>query len=170
MLITVSGAKDRHLTKLLKLAAQSFADKLLSPQLEKNITVKVIIKDNLDAGGYCDFIEEGLQNPRSFIIDIQRTRKKIHMFSVLAHEMVHLKQMAKGEMKDRYRKTKYVTVWRGETYEDDVLYWDQPWEIEAYGLENSLLAKFLIEHNQFKNLRQKQKDWFVYETDDVLDD
>jgi len=170
MLITVSGAKDMHLTKLLKLAAQSFADKLLSSQLEKNISIKINIKEKLDAGGYCDFIEEGLPCPRNFVIDIQRTKKKIHMFSVLAHEMVHLKQMAKGEMKDRYKKTKYVTVWRGETYEDDVHYWDQPWEIEAYGLENSLVAKFLIEHNQFKNLRQRQKDWFVYEEDNVLDD
>jgi hypothetical protein len=92
------------------------------------------------------------------------------MFSVLAHELVHLKQMAKGEMKDKYVKSRYVTVWRGDWYEDDVNYWDQPWELEAYGLENSLVAKFLIEHNQFKNLRQKQENWFVYEEDNVLDE
>jgi hypothetical protein len=165
MIVKVNGAKDRDLTQLLKLAANSFAEKLISPQLDKNITLNIYIRDKLDAGGYCDFEEEGLPLPRTFNIDIQRTRKKIHMFSVLAHEMVHLKQMAKGEMKDRYKKTKYVTVWRGETYEDDISYWDQPWEIEAYGLENSLVAKFLIEHNQFKNLRQKQKDWFVYDVD-----
>ena len=165
MIVKVNGAKDRDLTQLLKLAASSFAEKLISPQLDKNITLNIYIRDKLDAGGYCDFEEEGLPLPRTFNIDIQRTRKKIHMFYVLAHEMVHLKQMAKGELKDRYKKTKDVTVWRGETYEDDISYWDQPWEIEAYGLENSLVAKFLIEHNQFKNLRQKQKDWFVYDVD-----
>ena len=86
------------------------------------------------------------------------------MFKVLAHEMVHVKQIAKGEMKDRYVKSKYVTVWFGEKYsEEDVSYWDQPWEIEAYGLENSLVAKFLIEYDQFKNLRQKHSDWFAEE-------
>jgi hypothetical protein len=66
-------------------------------------------------------------------------------------------------MKGKIRKTKYITVWRGETYEDDVSYWDQPWEFEAYGLQESLVAKFLTEHNQFKNLRQRQEDWFVYD-------
>ena len=163
MIVSVNGAKDPELTKLLKLATKFFADKLLSPQLQKNIYVKIRIHDKLGAGGYCDFIEEGLPTPRSFEIDIQKSRKKIHMFSVLAHEMVHLKQIAYGEMKDKYIKHKYVTVWRGEQYEDDVGYWDQPWEMEAYGLENSLVAKFLIEHNQFKNLRQKEKDWFVFQ-------
>lgn len=168
MLVRVIGAKDKELTNLLKMAARSFADKLLSPQLIKNIAIKIRIHEKLGAGGYCDFEEEGLQFPRSFIIDICRTKKKIHMFTVLAHEMVHLKQMAKGEMKDKYVKTKYITVWRGETYNDDISYWDQPWEIEAYGLENSLVAKFLIEHDQFKNLRQKQENWFVYDTDNDL--
>ena len=105
MIVKVNGAKDRDLTQLLKLAASSFAEKLISPQLDKNITLNIYIRDKLDAGGYCDFEEEGLPLPRTFNIDIQRTRKKIHMFSVLAHEMVHLKQMAKGEMKDRYKKT-----------------------------------------------------------------
>lgn len=168
MKVSVTGARDRELTSLLKLAAQSFADKLLSPQLSKNVSVKIQVKDKLGAGGYCDSIEPDFGLPRDFTIEICRTKKKIHMFSVLAHEMVHLKQMAKGEMKDKYVKTKYITVWRGESYEDDISYWDQPWEIEAYGLENSLVAKFLIEHDQFKNLRQKQENWFVYETDNEL--
>lgn len=167
MIVTVRGSKDRQLTKLLKMAANSFAEKLLSPQLKKNINVKIHIKDKLGAGGYCDYEEEGLPLPRTFSIEIQRLKTKIHMFVVLAHEMVHLKQMAKGEMKDRYKKTKYVTVYRGEVYENDISYWDQPWEIEAYGLEQSLVAKFLIEHDQFKTLRQKHEDWFVYEDYDL---
>ena len=172
MIVSVRGAKDSQLTKMLKLAANSYADKLLSPQLSKNITVKVRIRERgqINAGGFCEMDEDTNISPRCFNIDIGRTKKKIHMFSVLAHEMGHLKQMAKGEMKDKYVKSRYVTVWRGDWYEDDVNYWDQPWELEAYGLENSLVAKFLIEHNQFKNLRQKQENWFVYEEDNVLDE
>lgn len=163
MIVTVRGAKDAELTKLLKLAANSFAEKMMSAQLSKNIRLTIFIKDKLDAGGYCDYEEEGLPSPRTFNIEIKRLRTKIHMFLVLAHEVVHLKQMAKGEWKEKFKKSKYVTVWRGETYEHDISYWDQPWEIEAYGLEQSLVAKFLIEHNQFKQLRQKHEDWFVYD-------
>ena len=83
------------------------------------------------------------------------------MFIALAHEMVHLKQLATGELKDKKLKAKYIRVWRGEIYEDDISYWDHPWEFEAYGLQDSLVAKFLLEHNQFKNLNQRRQDWFI---------
>jgi len=142
MIVMVRGAKDNQLTKLLKMAANFFAEKLLSSQLSKNITLTIHIKDKLDAGGYCDYEDEGLPLPRTFNIEIKRIKTKIHMFLILAHEMVHLKQMAKGEMKDRYKKSKYVTVYRGETYGDDISYWDQPWEIEAYGRELGLYRIF----------------------------
>jgi hypothetical protein len=79
--------------------------------------------------------------------------------------MVHLKQYAKSEMKDKLYKRKYVTLWKGQIYED-ISYWDSPWEIEAYGLENSLVAKFLIEHDLFKTLNQKQETWFVQDDSD----
>lgn len=160
MELTVVGAKDRNLTKIFKLAANFFAAKLLSPRIVKNIILKITIRDSLDAGGYCDCIPT-TSPPRVFVIDILRTRKKIHMFTALAHEMVHLKQLATGELKDRKLKTKYIRVWRGEIYEDDISYWDHPWEFEAYGMQDSLVAKFLIEQNQFKNLNQRRQDWYV---------
>jgi len=165
MKISVTGAKDRELSKLLKLSVGSYSDKLISPQLAKHITVKVEIKDNLPAGGYCDFEDIWPYPPRNFIIELCRTKKKIHMFTALAHEMVHLKQYAKSEMKDKLYKRKYVTLWKGQIYED-ISYWDSPWEIEAYGLENSLVAKFLIEHDLFKTLNQKQETWFVQDDSD----
>jgi hypothetical protein len=163
MIVSVRNAKDRMLVYLLKLAAESFAKNLMSPQLSKNISIKIIVRDKLDAGGFCEYEVDRDGNPREFIIELLRTRKKINMFKVLAHEMVHVKQHAKGEAKDKFKKDKYVTLWFGEKYDDDTSYWDQPWEIEAYGLENSLVAKFLVEHDQFKNLRQKHADWFAEE-------
>ena len=165
--VTISGAKDRELTKILRLATYSFSKNLFSPRLASNLKLDIRIKDKLDAGGYCNYVGDS-KPPRTFMIEIFRARKKIHMFSALAHEMVHVKQMAKGEIKDKKLKFKsdtykYVTVWRGKTYANDLLYWDHPWEIEAYGLQDSLVAKFLIEHDQFKNLRQKRANWFVYD-------
>ena len=164
MNVSVRNAKDRMLVYLLKLAADSFAKNLMSPQLTKNLSIKIIIREKLNAGGFCDYGIDPTGNPREFNIEILRTRKKINMFKVLAHEMVHVKQHAKGEAKDKIKKDKYITLWFGEKYDDDTSYWDQPWEIEAYGLENSLVAKFLVEHDQFKNLRQKHADWFAEES------
>ena len=164
MNVSVRNAKDIMLVYLLKLAADSFAKNLMSPQLTKNLSIKIIVRDTLSAGGFCDYEIDPTGNPREFNIEILRTRKKINMFKVLAHEMVHVKQHAKGEAKDKIKKDKYITLWFGEKYDDDTSYWDQPWEIEAYGLENSLVAKFLVEHDQFKNLRQKHADWFAEES------
>jgi len=162
MIVTVRGAKDRNLIKLLKDAANFFADELLSPQLSKNITLKIEVKDMSDAGGYCDPQDDDYPYlPRNFIIELAKTKKKIHMFLALAHEMVHLKQFAKGEMKDRLYKRRSVKVWQGQYYPEDISYWDQPWEIEAYGLENSLVAKYLINRNLFKTLNQKPESWFA---------
>ena len=64
------------------------------------------------------------------------------MLTVLAHEMVHVKQYAKGEMKD-YIRMKSVKF-QGKIYNDEEMdYWDHPWEIEAHGREKGLYYRFI---------------------------
>jgi len=54
-----------------------------------------------------------------------------------------VKQYAKGEMKDM-RRPAHIVKWLGEKYEiNEIDYWEQPWEIEAYGREKGLYYKFL---------------------------
>ena len=60
----------------------------------------------------------------------------------LAHEMIHVKQYARGELKDYLRVNK--SKWKGEIIDpQEVDYWDQPWEIEAHGREKELYYKFM---------------------------
>jgi hypothetical protein len=67
---------------------------------------------------------------------------KRNMLIVLAHEMVHVKQYAKGELKDFVYGTR--VKFKGSIIDDNkVDYWDQPWEIEAHGREKGLYLKFL---------------------------
>ena len=54
MNVSVRNARDRTLVYLLKLAADSFSKNLMSPQLTKNLSIKIIVRDKLDAGGFCD--------------------------------------------------------------------------------------------------------------------
>jgi hypothetical protein len=151
--VTISGAKDRELTKMLRLATYSFSKNLFSPRLASNLKLDIRIKDKLDAGGYCNYVGDS-NPPRTFMIEIFRARKKIHMFSALAHEMVHVKQYAKGEMKDYVRLNK--VKWKGKVYnERKIDYWDTPWEIEAHGREKGLYYKFLdsqkVQNGKSKN-------------------
>jgi hypothetical protein len=74
---------------------------------------------------------------------VDKTLTKKETLLALAHEMVHLKQYAKGELKDIFRPAKMIK-WHGDRYlTDGVDYWEQPWEIEAYGREKGLYFKFL---------------------------
>lgn len=55
----------------------------------------------------------------------------------IAHEMVHVKQYARGQVKDsKNRKARY---WLGKKVKAE--YFDQPWEIEAYSKERVLANK-----------------------------
>jgi len=144
MYVTVRNARDRNLTSVLKTATHFYAYMLMSPQLIKHLSIRILVHDNLgNANGYCS-PEDCSSKLRSFEIDLQKMRTN-RMLKLLAHEMVHVKQFAKNELKERYFKDGYKTLWHGEVCDIDS-YWDQPWEIEAFTLEEELLCYFKKEY------------------------
>jgi len=61
--------------------------------------------------------------------------------STLAHELVHVKQFARGEL------THNLQYWKGKDC-SDTDYWKQPWEIEARRLQKKLMIEFMNEFEQ----------------------
>jgi hypothetical protein len=59
---------------------------------------------------------------------------------VLAHEMVHVKQYARGELYVGAYSGKHR--WQGKWVSDNINYWDAPWEIEAHGRESGLFIQY----------------------------
>ena len=59
--------------------------------------------------------------------------------TTLAHEMVHVKQLAKGLLKAE-KGQKY---WRGQKFSKRVHYLDTPWEIEAFSKQDLLFRRAL---------------------------
>ncbi len=57
----------------------------------------------------------------------------------LAHEMVHVKQMAKGTLKT----VNGVTYWNGKRYSARTKYLNQPWEIEAFSKQELVFRRAL---------------------------
>lgn len=58
----------------------------------------------------------------------------------VAHEMVHVKQYAKGQLKTYIKRNgKTGFKWCGKAY--DAAYYDQPWELEAFGRERILAIR-----------------------------
>ena len=73
------------------------------------------------------------------------------MLSTVAHELVHVKQFAKGELYDSTVKDR--TRWHGQWMKRTPDYWDLPWEIEAYGREVGLYTRWVRENGYQKYKR-----------------
>lgn len=145
MLIHTIGKPSHVPISIIKKAANFYGKYLLGSKLFNNIDLTIEFekfeKNNYDYA-YCDWTDDN-HCTREFTITIDSKLNKKETLLALAHEMVHLKQYAKGEMKDIFRPAK-MTKWLGEKYlTDEIDYWEQPWEIEAYGREKGLYFKFL---------------------------
>ena len=102
------------------------------------------LKQKEQAYGFCHITDDNLDRPREFMIELDTSMKNPfdQVLIWLAHEMVHLKQFVRGELFD------YATgnvQWKSRTYRR-VHYTDQPWEKEAYRLEEELYEMFAEEY------------------------
>lgn len=126
----------------LRDAAQFYGQLLMHKNLLKNIQLRVAFTRT---EGNTTMWEDDNVRPREFTITIERGMSARNTLITLAHEMVHLKQYATGELRD-YMSCARVHRWRDQKRDwGDVEYWDLPWEIEAYGRERGLYLRF-VEH------------------------
>lgn len=74
------------------------------------------------------------------VVKPNRNLKEIGL--TLAHEMVHVKQMAKGTLKSTKRG---AHIWAGKVYSKKTAYLDMPWEIEAFSRQELILRRAIDE-------------------------
>lgn len=113
------------------LAVRNFAQQLGISRLKNNILVRVHNKVFINEDGtqaLCESLDQ-----RSFILDICMYSNWVVN---LAHEMVHVKQFARGELDSG------LTSWKSNKYCANIEYWDQPWEKEARRLQFKLAEEF----------------------------
>jgi hypothetical protein len=72
----------------------------------------------------------------SYVVLIKPKSLK-EMGITLAHEMVHVKQLAKGTLKN----VNGVNFWNGKRFRKNHKYLNQPWEIEAFSKQELLFRK-----------------------------
>ena len=137
-------SNNKELYKEVSNASLYYGALLLGTRMLNNIYLDIKLTKDLkkkeQAYGYCHIIDDDLNRPREFMIELDTSMK--HSFDQiliwLAHEMVHLKQFVRGELFD------YATgkvQWKRRMY-GNVHYEDQPWEKEAYRLEEKLYNQF----------------------------
>lgn len=156
MQVHIRGFRDREMTSLLKDAAEFYAKKLMHKNLTNYLQIDIIRK-KLDTrvDGFCEIVDPEYK-PRIFTIEINSNiRKKRDVFETLAHEMVHVKQYATRELV--YPARGNYQRWMGFDYNDgEVDYWDEPWEIEAYGRSVGLFSRFVDQYKLRDYFRMKK--------------
>ena len=144
MKIYVSG-KITKLSRIETKAATSFfAELLMSQRLIKNLTIKVKYIKDKQPRGLCVWMDNNIR-PKEFEIELSNKFGRRSLLISLAHEMVHVKQYTKGELIDLLSaKYSSYSKFRNINYNtDEVEYFDQPWEIEAYGRELGLYERYI---------------------------
>jgi hypothetical protein len=62
----------------------------------------------------------------------------LNMATTLAHEMVHVRQLAKGQMRFLPNQAR---MWMGKRYNKNVKYLDQPWEQDAFSKQEIIVRR-----------------------------
>ena len=118
-------------------AVNFFSDQLFSTKLCKNIVIELELKSYFKDHGDCEVLEYNSQRkPRSFKIRLRKKKSHKSLIKTLAHELVHVKQFALGEMSEFHDR------WRDGVDHKDTEYFDLPWEIEARMMEHVLYDKY----------------------------
>lgn len=148
--------------KFLRRAAHWCLDKFIPKSQKDSVTVSIHVKELTDDLKDFAAIMVWTRSPtgrKIFRVEISqnginlRSTKTIYKFKAILrlmfHELVHVKQYLNNEIFDysngdvRYKGKIYTCVQSvGNESVDDEKYYDQPWEIEAYGRQEGLLSLF----------------------------
>jgi|TARA_B110000977_G_scaffold180345_1_gene239864 hypothetical protein len=135
--VTGGKAKERQLVEEVTCwCVNNMLPRYRTLNIEVNLSN---LKDR--AMGYC---LEGDHN-REFRIDIRKGLGLYDLISTVCHEMVHVKQYVKGQLKHR---TDGSQMWKTEPdLSQETNYEDTPWELEAFALEEELAKQCFKELN-----------------------
>ena len=146
MRINIHRCRDEDKRKLIRDCGHYFGEYLMGTRLSRSVSVNVRMSD-LPKTQYAltTWLDSNIM-PRNFEIEFNdNIVSPSKIIKVMAHEMVHVKQFAKGELVDHTKASS--SRWMGQVYDtndevDSLLPWSAPWEVEAYGREHELFYAY----------------------------
>ena len=157
--VTVKNCNDESVVQLIRKALHYYARQLFTKGGHNGLTVSVVLIDDTstcyadepDQGSCCVTHYDHNWKPICFEIELLKTDLR-SLISNAAHEMVHVKQFASRTISTN------LDSWKGKKLRRSAGYWDEPWEIEAYGMEPCLFNKF-IEQYDLKDFFYQNSRW-----------
>lgn len=140
--IIIHGTAKKVSRQQIRESAAFFCDHLLN-RLSKNVVVVIKLKNNLykrtKCFGFATWTDDDARRDRhrEFEIEMESNMGPVFMIRTIAHELVHVKQYARGELVDPCYGT--YQKWQGAMYNEHLVgYKELPWEKEAMQLEKEL--------------------------------
>ena len=142
--------RNQELVDDLTEATNLFLSELVSKRLQNTLKIKIHVRRTTVKkkwGQNC----EGVHLANAKGSDPDKDHKIIihsesDIFETLAHELVHVKQIATKQYQQRWWKSdgELHTRWEGKELgpKRRIPYRQRPWEIEAFNLEGKLLSKW----------------------------
>ena len=132
-------ASNKKSKALIESLMPSIIDQLGLANSRKAVLVKVT-NDMLDGMEGATLNIEFADCYLVLIKPLKRTTRTslLNMALTLSHEMVHVRQLAKGQMKFLPRNKR---IWMGKTYSEKTTYLDQPWELDAFARQEIVLRR-----------------------------
>lgn len=147
MLIKVYGTGSKSFKAMAREAIRHAAAKFFDKRILDHLEVTLKLDPNLLAvTGDVAQMEWVDNNVRAKVYNIYLDSNLSDFLKVLSimHEMVHVKQYAKGELTQSLKDCNLHKWNRSEWInEGKVSYWDLPWEIEAHGREKGMLISWM---------------------------
>ena len=132
-------ATNPNVSKFLNSLMPSMVEQLGLSRSRRAVLIKVT-----------DEIEENMQGATlnidiadCYLVLIKKPKRLtkaslLEMGTTLAHEMVHVRQLAKGQMKFLPNQNR---IWMGKRYSNKTHYLDQPWELDAFARQEIVFRK-----------------------------
>ena len=140
MHISVSGGRVKQ-RELVSSIDSIMAPIILGPRLARVVELDYHIVSNLDDFGDCEWMDDNIR-PREFCIQIRKEQSYSQMILTVVHEMVHVRQMARSELYEIFRP-RQMQVWKGKRLKKSIPYSKQPWEREAYRLQEPYAREYV---------------------------
>lgn len=77
----------------------------------------------------------------AYLVVLTPNRNLVELGLSLAHELVHVKQLASGVLK----QLRSGHTWAGKRYSKKTPYLDQPWEIDAFSRQELIFRRAILE-------------------------
>lgn len=126
-------------------SASEFAASKLFPRFKVYITFRFIkdLKKKEKIEGDVIFIDENYR-PRDFVVRVHKGLAKDDLITLVMHEFVHIKQYLRKELYFKFdnRSRTYNTFFKGRNV-NKLKYYDQPYEKEAYRLQEKLYKEYI---------------------------